>query len=140
MRLPSLLLATTLALLTASCATTPQSRIDKNLPAFQALPSAAQEKIRAGRVDLGFTAEMVFFALGEPDRKLARSSEAGEEEVWVYRRVQPAFGFGLGIGGGGGRTGYGGSLGISTSGYEDEEAMRVVFRAGKVSAIETRVK
>ena len=140
MRIPSLLLATTIALLTASCATTPQSRIEKNLPAFQALPALAQERIRAGRVDLGFTTEMVFFALGEPDRKLARSSEAGEEEVWVYRRMQPAFGFGLGVGGGGGRSGYGAGVALSTSGYEDEEAMRVVFRAGKVSAIETRVK
>lgn len=138
---PTRILAAFLALfLFSSCASSPQARIDKNRPAFDAFPTDVQEKIRAGRVDLGFTPPMVRLALGDPDRELRRASDAGEEEVWVYRRTASGFGFGLGLGGGGGHTSYGAGISLSTAPNYNEDAMRVVFREGRVSAIETRVK
>lgn len=140
MQFPRILGAFLALFLLSNCASSPQARIDKNRSAFDALPADAQEKIRAGRVDLGFTPPMVRIALGEPDRELRRASEAGEEEVWVYRRTASGFGFGLGIGGGGGHTSYGAGVSLSSTPNQDEDAMRVVFREGRVSAIETRVK
>jgi hypothetical protein len=83
---------------------------------------------------------MVTLALGEPDRELNRSSETGKEEVWVYRRTGSGFSFGVGVGGGGGHTGYGGGVSMSTAPDYDEDAMRVIFRDGKVTAVEKRVK
>ncbi len=127
-------------MLVTSCAMTPQARIEKNRAAFDAFSADVQQKIRAGRVDLGFTPLMVTLALGEPDRVLNRSSAAGQEEVWVYRRSSSGFGFGFGIGGGGGHMGYGGGVSMSTAPDYDEDAMRVVFRDGNVTAVEKRIK
>ncbi len=140
MRLFQILFSAVALLLTAACSTTPQSRIEKNRGAFDAFPADVQEKIRAGRVDLGFTPPMVRLALGDPARELNRSSAAGQEEVWVYRRSSSGFSFGVGIGGGSGHTGYGGGVSMSTAPDYDEDAMRVIFREGKVTAVETRVK
>ena len=140
MRLLKILSAAVTLLLITSCATTPQARIEKNRAAFDSFPADVQEKVRAGRVDLGFTPLMVALALGEPDRVLNRSSAAGQEEVWVYRRTSSGFGFGFGLGGGGGHMGYGGGVSMSTAPDYDEDAMRVVFRDGKVTAVEKRVK
>lgn len=141
MRILQILTATLLLLFTAAgCATTPPARIEKNRPAFDSYSAEVQEKIRAGNVDLGFTPPMVRFALGEPERELRRASAAGEEDVWVYRRPAAGFGFGLGIGGGGGRTGYGAGVSLSTATNSDEDAMRIIFREGKVTAIEKRIK
>ena len=139
MRILQILTATLLLLFTAAgCATTPQARIEKNRAAFDSYSAEVQEKIRAGNVDLDFTPPMVRFALGEPERELRRASAAGEEDVWVYRRTAAGFGFGLGIGGG--RTGYGAGVSLSTATNNDEDAMRVIFREGKVTAIEKRIK
>ena len=140
MRLLKIAFALAVLMLVTSCATTPQARIEKNRAAFDAFPADVQEKVRAGRVDLGFTSLMVTLALGEPDRELSRSSDAGKEEVWVYRRTSSGFGFGFGIGGGGGHMGYGGGVSMSTAPDYDEDAMRVIFRDGKVTAVEKRVK
>ena len=140
MRILILTLFAVAALAMTACSTSPQSRIDKNSRAFKSYSAIDQEKIRAGIVDIGFSPEMVFLALGEPERKMIRSTETGQDEVWVFRNRQPSLGFGVGVGAGGGRTGYGGGVSVSTSSYGDEEATRVVFRAGKVSSIETRVK
>ena len=130
------LAALALALAFAGCST-PDSRIEKNSAAFAGYPPAAQAKIRAGEVDVGFTSEMVQLALGKPDRVLRRRSAAGESEVWIYADKSPTFSFGVGIGGGGHHSGGGVGVGASTEG-DREDRLRVVFDAGKVTAIERR--
>jgi hypothetical protein len=123
----------------AACST-PQSRIAKDQAAFDRFPVDMLEKIRAGRVDVGFTPEMVRMALGEPDRQFARKTGAGDTEVWSYHDNRPRFSFGFGIGGGGRHSAVGGGMAMSTGGYDPEEMIRVEFRAGRVSAVEYRGK
>jgi hypothetical protein len=124
------------ALALTGCST-PDSRIEKNSAAFAAYTPSVQAKIRAGEVDVGFTAEMVQLALGKPDRVLRRRTAAGESEVWIYADKSPTFGFGIGIGGGGHHSGGGVAVGTSTGG-DREDRLRVIFETGKVVAVERR--
>ena len=124
------------ALAFAGCST-PDSRIEKNSAAFASYAPAVQAKIRAGEVDVGFTPEMVTMALGKPDGIRRRVSAEGETEVWVYADKSPTFSFGVGVGGGGHHSGGGVAVGTSTGG-EREDRLRVIFQAGKVTAIERR--
>lgn len=134
----ALIPALAFALLTGC--STPDSRIKSNQAAFNALPADSQAKIRAGKIEVGYTQAMVLMALGDPDRRYTRTSEKGQSEVWAYRDKGPAFSVGLGIGGGGGRSSMGGGIGVSTAGDRDEDKMRVVFEGGKVTATETSTR
>jgi len=133
MRLLSLLF---LAVLLAGCST-PDSRIAKNRTVFDQLPAEVQQKIRAGRVEVGFTAEMVQLALGEPDRVFTRRSEQGETEVWGYQDHGPRFSIGLGVGTGGRHSAFGGGVAMTSGGHDPDEKIRVEFRGGKVTAVDT---
>ena len=118
----------------AGCSSTPEKRIAKDQAAFAAMPAETQAKIRAGQVEVGFTAAQVKLAKGEPDRIGRRTSAGGQEEVWTYERKKSGLGFGLGIGGGSG--GMGGGVGVSTGGRGPEVAMRVILSGGVVTAVE----
>lgn len=131
------------ALLLAGCSTV-DSRIDKNRSAFEAYPTAVQDKIIQGKVDVGFTPDQVRMALGEPDRVFTRTTADGTTEVWGYRERKPrvSFGVGLGFGSfGGSRSSFGG-VGLNTgTGYHDDEQLGVVFdRNGRVEKIEERTR
>jgi len=63
---------------------TPDSRIRQNPALFAQLAPEQQQMIRRGEVDVGFTAEMVRLALGEPDRFTTRTDQDGMSEVWHY--------------------------------------------------------
>jgi hypothetical protein len=71
------------ASLLAGC-NTPASRINRSLALFNTLPAPEQELIKQGRVAVGFTADMVKLALGDPDRIYARTDALGQSESWVY--------------------------------------------------------
>lgn len=139
----SLILSAAALALAAGCSTV-DSRIDKNRAAFNTWAPAVQDKVVKGQVDIGFTAEQVRVALGEPDRVFTRTSADGTSQIWSYRDRGPKFGFGVGVGMGsvGSRGGSFGSVGINTgTGYHDDEKMGVVFdQRGVVTAIETRGK
>lgn len=136
-----LLCVITSALLLGGCASTPQDRISQNRKLYESFPAEVQRKVSAGQVDVGFTPDMVTLALGKPDQKLTRAEASGESEVWVYIKSKPQFSFGVGVGGGsynGG--GYsGGGVGVSTTTPPRDDATRVVFVGGRVSAIEKSV-
>ena len=125
----------------AGCSTV-DSRIARNRDLFNTWPSAVQDKVVVGQIDIGFTVDQVRVALGEPDRVFTRTSADGTSQIWSYRDRGPRFGFGVGLGVGsfGSRGGSFGSVGIGTgTGYHDDEKMGVVFDAsGRVSSIETR--
>ena len=127
----------------AGCSTV-SSRIAKNREAFNTWPAAVQDRVVVGQIDIGFTADQVRVALGEPDRIFTRTTADGTSQVWSYRDRGPRFGFGVGVGMGslGGRHGTFGGIGLGTGGgYRDDEKMGVVFDpAGRVSTIETRGK
>jgi hypothetical protein len=132
-----------LALFVASCSTV-DSRIAKNRAAFNSWPPAVQDKVVVGQIDIGFTADQVRVALGEPDRVFTRTTGDGTSQVWSYRDRGPRFGFGVGVGMGsfGHHGGTFGGVGIGTgTGYRDDEKMGVIIDAnGRVSAIETRTQ
>lgn len=144
MRLHSLSFVLLAAGLLSACST-PDSRIAENQAAFAKYPPAVQQRIRAGKIDLGYTPEMVRLALGDPSRRLTQQTAAGEVDLWLYRDKGPHFSIGVGVGTsdyhsggyrGGSYTGVGGGVAVSTGDDYPEEKMRVEFRAGQVSAYE----
>jgi hypothetical protein len=136
-------MAVTGALLLGACSTV-DSRIQQHASQFAGYPPGVQQKIRAGRIDLGFTMEQVVMAMGEADRHATRTSgESGRsvtQEDWGYAARGGHWSFGLGLGTARGATGFGGGVGVD-SGFSDDcndIALRVVFEDGKVVAVERR--
>jgi len=123
------------ALIFAGCSSI-DSRISSHRSQFDAWPPAVQQKVKAGQVDIGFTAEQAQVALGDPDRKYTRTDAHGTVEVWAYRDNKPTFSFGLGVGSFGGSSAYGGGVGVTTGGDRYDDKLRVVFSEGKVTALE----
>lgn len=136
-----LLLALFAVLLLAGCASRPDERIRQSSQTFSQLPPDVQQRIRAGQIDLGYTEEMVWMALGEPARRVERVDLDGRTQVWVYSRTQsqPRFSFGIGMGNYGRHSAVGTSVGVSTGGgYYEDEAMRVEFLHGRVVRVDYR--
>lgn len=134
-------LALAVLVLGAGCVSSPKSRIAKNQAAFDAYPADVQAALRKGEVKISFTPEQVKIALGAPDRVLTRTGTDGQSEIWVYRDANPRFGLGFGIGICGGSSSVGGGVGMGTGGAEfADEHMRVIFTAGRVSAVEQSAK
>jgi hypothetical protein len=73
----------TLLVFSSGCST-PDTRIRRNPELFAQLPPEQQELIRRGQVVVGFNAEMVRLALGEPDRYTNRTDQDGTSEIWHY--------------------------------------------------------
>jgi hypothetical protein len=118
----------------ASCAINPQGRIDRDPQAFAALPAEQQDKVRAGEIGMGYSPAAVKLALGAPDRIVERETAEGRTEVWLYLAAlvaplpstycTPGF-----------RTVYAYPCpAVLPTQYE--ERMRVVFKDGKVTAVE----
>lgn len=137
------LLAGCLLLGLAGCAT-PGRRIAANPELFNTFPPEAQEKIRAGRVDIGFTRAMVTMALGRPDRLYQRKTEKGESEVWIYtqRFSRPISSFvdtGYYVRGPGGRRYWNPSgAWVDYNEIYEVERLRVEFEGDRATAIEQR--
>ena len=70
-------------LLAYGCAT-PQSRIKRNPELFEQFPHEVRKKIREGRIDTGFTKDMVWMALGQPDRMYTKRENGQTSEIWTY--------------------------------------------------------
>lgn len=131
-----LLLGLSVSLLVLGCSTV-DSRVKANESAFNSWPPAVQEKVRAGQVDVGFTPEMVRVALGDPERTMTHTTASGQAEVWIYGDKSPKFSIGLGMGSVRGHTGVGTGVTVGDT-WRDDEALRVIFEGGKVTAIERR--
>ena len=125
-----------LFLVLTGCATTPAERIARNQTAYASWPPDVQAAVRAGEIGIGFTPEQVHVALGEPDRVKVHTTAGSTDEVWIYRQRAPRVTVGVGVGGGGGSTRVSGATVISTGGPYNDVAVRVVFTAGRVSAVE----
>ena len=82
-RCPCLLLLA-LCLPLTGCSTI-ESRIAQRREVFDLLPPEAQQRLREGVIAVGDTRDMVYIALGAPDRIHTRTTEEGlVEEVWAY--------------------------------------------------------
>lgn len=124
-------------LLLAACAS-PESRIKKHQAVFDSWPPETQAAVRAGKAEVGFTAEQVKVALGKADRIYTRKSAEAVQEVWAYGRGGARTSVGLGFGMGGGSSSYGMGVGVGGPEHREDDRVRVVFEGGKVVAVETR--
>lgn len=117
------------------CQTTPSQRAETDSALFASYPPEVQERLLAGRVEIGDDKDMVRIALGDPDRTRTRVTGQTEETVWIYTRSRPRLSLGLGGARGAGRTTVGTGVGIATGGGTTEQA-RVIFRNGEVHSVE----
>ncbi len=82
------------ALLLAGGCASPAARIKRNPELFNSFPQEVQAKVREGKVETGFTEDMVYMALGRPARVYSRTRAVGDNgetkttEVWSYTREQ----------------------------------------------------
>jgi hypothetical protein len=123
----------------AGCST-PETRIRANPEAFNRLTPEEQNLIREGRVGIGFNAEMVRLAVGDPDRIWTRTDTEGATESWSYTTYETYDGFPLYRGfyhryyGGWYNSYY--PYYLSYPARRDREVFKVVFKEGRVVAIE----
>ncbi|WP_428610027.1 hypothetical protein [Sedimenticola sp.] len=85
------ILALFLLLTLAGCASVQElrdRRITENQGLFDAFPVAIQEQVRQGRVEIGFTGDMVRLAWGEPDQVFTRTTREKRATVWGYTRIR----------------------------------------------------
>lgn len=75
-------------LLLATGCSTVESRIAQNQDFFNRLKPEQQELIKKGEVAIGFDAEMVRLAVGEPDYVRERTDAQGKSEVWGYTNYE----------------------------------------------------
>lgn len=68
----------------AACVNTPEARIRRNPDVFDSLNVVQQAQVRAGKVDILFTKDMVRLALGEPGQVALRRSANTQTEIWLY--------------------------------------------------------
>lgn len=140
--LPVLLLTALLVL--AGCQNV-ESRIKEKPDVFAQLDVATQDKIKQGIIDLGYTQDMVYLALGEPDQKREALSATGQTVTWIYNSYYERYE-------GTRHAGYHRQVyfdpylrtyrvhyrPVMVDAYssEKEERIRVVFKDGKVTVIE----
>jgi outer membrane protein assembly factor BamE (lipoprotein component of BamABCDE complex) len=133
-----------LALLFAGCSTI-DSRIKEKSSTFAVLDAPTQDKIRLGRVEVGFSTDLVYIALGSPDERISKTSAGSTDETWIYNSYHQDY---LGSA----HTGYRRYVVIDpktrqpmvffepvyTPIYQDrvEERIRIAFKADKVESIE----
>jgi len=134
-----LALALALAGGATGCAS-PSYRIGKHPEYFNTLAPDKQARLRAGELDLGYTKQDVYLAVGWPDAKYTRRTAAGESEVWAYwayeaDRPYDSFHDGRYPLGSTWRSYPGGHGWYRRSAYEH---LRIIFDNGLISAIESK--
>jgi hypothetical protein len=134
-----------LAILGSACSS-PSKRIEDNPELFARLPPEQQALIREGRVGLGFNEDAVKLALGDPDRVSQRTDEQGISTVWRYVEYETDAGAPL-------YTGYyhryyaplyapftAYPYYADYPGRTERDVQRVIFRNGKVVAVEQELR
>ncbi len=128
----------------AGCSTF-EKRAEERASTYAALDVEVQDKLRQGIVEIGYTPDMVYIALGKPDSKTERTTAEGSNVTWIYSAYYTEY------------------KGTSTVGYRRyihydpktksryvyyepvhvdhydervEDRIRVTFRDGKVAVIE----
>jgi len=79
----SLLLLACLALLVTGCSTV-DSRIKEKSSTYGTLDPQTQSRLKEGVVRVGDSTDMVYIALGQPDRTRNKTTAKGEMLTWIY--------------------------------------------------------
>jgi len=141
--LTTFMLAASLGFLTG-CQTV-DDRIKQKPEVFAGLDAATQDKIKQGIIDLGFSEDAVYLALGAPDQKRESLSAIGQTITWIYNTYYTRYD-GTQMIGYYRRVYYDPFLRtyrlyyhpayVETYRDEKEERIRVVFKDGKATVIE----
>lgn len=131
----SLVAALLAALVLAACSS-PQKRVNQHRSLFETYPKEVQQKILAGQVEVGFTAEQVQMAWGSPTNVYSAKTQEGAQEIWSYGGGASGPAVGFGVSSFGGPVGYGVGVG-SGPGYPDETG-RLVFQDGRVTSVQQK--
>ena len=138
------LLLATAALLLGACSTV-DSRIREKQSLFNTLAPVDQANIKQGIVGVDYTPDMVYMAMGKPDSVKTRATAEGESVTWIYNQYYREYmgrqfvGYRRDV--------YFDSRAkvwrvyytpVNEAVYRDrvDEVARVIFRNGKVHAIE----
>jgi hypothetical protein len=125
-----------MAALLSGCAT-PETRIKREPEMFARLSPEQQALVKEGKVGVGFDADAVRLAVGEPDRKWTRTDASGTREVWSYTTWENDLGQPLFRGWYHSRADVGSFYYLNYPGRREREYFKVVFGVdGKVTAIE----
>jgi hypothetical protein len=89
-RVLSVLLALGTLGFAAGCQTV-DSRIKEKPDAFAHLDPETQAKIKQGIIDIGYTPDMVYIALGAPDKKRETITATGRTTTWIYSTYYETF-------------------------------------------------
>jgi len=71
------------ALTLAGCNTV-KSRIEEKSAVFNSLDPQTQSRIRQGLIDVGYTTDMVYIAMGNPSEVKETVTSKGRETTWIY--------------------------------------------------------
>jgi hypothetical protein len=89
--IPSILLSTAILVLLTGCETSNTStRIREKSDLFASLTPVQQKQIKAGVVEIGFTADMTYLALGKPAAKSTKTTPEGPVEMWTFHNYYPS--------------------------------------------------
>lgn len=83
MKVIPLILAALAAFCLGACSTV-KSRIEEKASVFNALDSETQARLRQGIVDVGYTPDMVYIAMGRPDQTKEKQTAEGIDTTWIY--------------------------------------------------------
>lgn len=75
----------------ASCASTPESRIEKNPAAYAALSSSQKDLVVQGKIVEGMPKNGVYLAWGSPSAIYEGGSGGKSVERWRYNGYQPVY-------------------------------------------------
>ncbi|MBS0663963.1 MAG: hypothetical protein JSR48_11920 [Verrucomicrobia bacterium] len=82
-------LAALLGLALAGCSNGISARISEKSAMYEQLRPEIQQKLRDGVVEPGYTADMVYVALGAPNRTEVRQTPHGAVGFWIYTNLFP---------------------------------------------------
>lgn len=120
----------------AGCAS-PDARIKRSPEIFARLTPGQQALVKEGRVGIGFDADAVRLAVGDPDRRWTRTDASGTRDVWSYTTWQNDAGQPLYRGWYHMSPAYSPVYYMNYSDRREQEYFKVVFGAdGKVAVIE----
>jgi len=122
-----------------------ETRIKEKPEVFAQVDKATQDKVKQGIIDIGFTEDLVYLALGAPDQKRESVTATGRSVIWIYNTYYDRYEGGI-------SAGYHRSIYFDpylrayrvyyrpvfadTYSQEKEERIRVVFKDGKAAVIE----
>ncbi|MCF7687909.1 MAG: hypothetical protein K9M98_02990 [Cephaloticoccus sp.] len=82
--------AALVALVFTGCESTGiSSRINEKSAVFASLTPEQQKYIKEGAVEVGYTSDMVYMALGKPSKVKRKDSPDGVVEMWTYNNYYP---------------------------------------------------